>query len=43
MFSLGAGIDVRKLVRTGGRGAVVGGASTLVMGGSTLAGVLLLV
>lgn len=42
MFGLGVGIDIRKLLRTGGRGALVGGASTLVMGGGTLAGVLLL-
>lgn len=43
MFGLGAGIDLKKLLRTGGRGAVVGGAATAVMGAGTLAAVLLLV
>ena len=43
MFGLGAGIEISKLLRTGGRGAVVGGASTLVLGGGTLVGALLLV
>ncbi len=41
MFGLGVGIDLRKLLRTGGKGALVGGASTLVMGAGTLAGVML--
>lgn len=41
MFGLGVGIDVRKLMKTGRRGAVLGGVSTLAMGGGTLAGVLL--
>jgi uncharacterized integral membrane protein (TIGR00698 family) len=42
MFGLGAGIDVRKLVRTGGRFAVVGAASTAFLAGLSLLGVLLL-
>lgn len=43
MFGLGVGIDLKDLVKTGGRGAVVGGASTAVMGAGTLAAVLLVV
>lgn len=43
MFGLGVGIDIGKLVKTGRRGAVVGGVSSLLMGGGTLAGVLLFV
>lgn len=33
MFALGTGVDVRSLVRTGGRAAVLGGASTVVAAG----------
>ena len=43
MFGLGVGIDLKSLARTGGRGTVVGGVSTAVMGAGTLAAVLLLV
>ncbi|MHA7189934.1 YeiH family protein [Arthrobacter sp. MDT2-16] len=42
MFGLGAGIDLRRLARTGGRFAVVGAASTALLAGMSLAGVLLL-
>ncbi|KNC18498.1 hypothetical protein AC792_11805 [Arthrobacter sp. RIT-PI-e] len=42
MFGLGAGIDVRRLLRTGGRFALVGAASTVFLGGISLLGVLLL-
>lgn len=42
MFGLGAGIDVGRLLRSGGRVAVVGAASTLLLGGTSLLGVLLL-
>ncbi|MHA7281906.1 YeiH family protein [Arthrobacter sp. TMS2-4] len=42
MFGLGAGIDVRRLLRTGGRFAVVGAGSTILLAGGSLAGVLLL-
>lgn len=34
MFGLGTGVDVRTLLRTGGRAAVLGGASTLVAAGT---------
>lgn len=34
MFALGTGVDVRSLVRTGGRAAALGGASTLVAAGT---------
>lgn len=43
MFGLGVGIDLKSLAKTGGRGALVGGASTAVMGAGTLAAVLLVV
>lgn len=43
MFGLGVGIDLKDLAKTGGRGAVVGGVSTAVMGVGTLAAVLLVV
>ncbi len=39
MFGLGAGIDVRRLLRTGGRFALVGAASTLLLAGVSLLGV----
>ncbi|MHA7180915.1 YeiH family protein [Arthrobacter sp. MDB2-24] len=42
MFGLGAGIDVRRLLRTGGRFAVVGAASTLLLAGVSLLGVVVL-
>jgi uncharacterized integral membrane protein (TIGR00698 family) len=42
MFGLGAGIDVRRLLRTGGRFAMVGAASTLLLAGASLLGVLVL-
>ncbi len=42
MFGLGAGIDLRRLLRTGGRFAVVGAVSTLFLAGVSLLGVLLL-
>ncbi len=42
MFGLGAGIDVRRLARTGGRFAVVGALSTALLAGGSLLGVLLL-
>jgi uncharacterized integral membrane protein (TIGR00698 family) len=42
MFGLGASIDVRKLVRTGGRFAVVGAASTAFLAVLSLLGVLVL-
>ncbi|MHA7207584.1 YeiH family protein [Arthrobacter sp. MDT1-65] len=42
MFGLGAGIDVRRLLRTGGRFAAVGAASTTLLAGGSLLGVLLL-
>ena len=42
MFGLGAGIDVRRLLRTGGRFAVVGALSTVLLAGGSLLGVLLL-
>jgi uncharacterized membrane protein YadS len=42
MFGLGAGIDLRRLLRTGGRFALVGAASTLFLGGISLIGVLAL-
>ncbi|MHA7278695.1 YeiH family protein [Arthrobacter sp. MDT2-2] len=42
MFGLGAGIDVRRLLRTGGRFAAVGAASTLLLAGASLIGVLVL-
>lgn len=42
MFGLGAGIDVRRLVRTGGRFAAVGAVSTALLAGISLLGVLLL-
>lgn len=42
MFGLGAGIDVRRLLRTGGRFAAVGAASTALLTGGSLLGVLLL-
>ncbi|MDQ0735255.1 YeiH family protein [Arthrobacter agilis] len=41
MFGLGAGIDVRRLLRTGGRFAVVGALSTVLLAGGSLVGVLL--
>ncbi|MBG6223481.1 putative integral membrane protein (TIGR00698 family) [Arthrobacter sp. CAN_A2] len=41
MFGLGAGIDVRRLLRTGGRFAVVGALSTILLAGGSLLGVLL--
>ncbi len=42
MFGLGAGIDIRRLVRTGGRFAAVGAVSTVLLAGISLLGVLLL-
>ncbi|WP_206604328.1 YeiH family protein [Arthrobacter pityocampae] len=42
MFGLGAGIDVRRLLRTGGRFAVVGALSTVLLAGGSLLGVLLI-
>ncbi|WP_104165482.1 YeiH family protein [Arthrobacter sp. SX1312] len=42
MFGLGAGIDVRRLLRTGGRFAAVGAISTVLLAGGSLLGVLLL-
>ncbi|WP_247826390.1 YeiH family protein [Arthrobacter antioxidans] len=42
MFGLGAGIDVRRLLRTGGRFAAVGALSTVLLAGGSLLGVLLL-
>lgn len=42
MFGLGAGIDVRRLLRTGGRFAAVGAVSTLFLAGVSLLGVLAL-
>jgi len=42
MFGLGAGIDVRRLLRTGGRFALVGAASTVFLAGVSLLGILLL-
>lgn len=42
MFGLGAGIDIRRLLRTGGRFAAVGAASTLLLAGVSLLGVVLL-
>ncbi|MUK02115.1 putative sulfate exporter family transporter [Vibrio cholerae] len=42
MFGLGAGIDLRRLLRTGGRFALVGAVSTLFLAGVSLLGVLLL-
>ncbi|WP_434993968.1 YeiH family protein [Arthrobacter sp. Ld5] len=41
MFGLGAGIDVRRLLRTGGRFAAVGAGSTVLLAGGSLLGVLL--
>jgi uncharacterized integral membrane protein (TIGR00698 family) len=38
MFGLGTGIDIPHLARTGGRGLVLGGISTVFLGGITLAG-----
>ncbi|TKV29877.1 putative sulfate exporter family transporter [Arthrobacter sp. NamB2] len=40
MFGLGAGIDLRRLLRTGGRFAIVGAGSTLFLVGLSLLGVL---
>jgi uncharacterized integral membrane protein (TIGR00698 family) len=42
MFGLGAGIDLRRLARTGRRFAVVGALSTVLLAGGSLLGVLLL-
>ncbi|WP_196880851.1 YeiH family protein [Arthrobacter sp. CAN_A214] len=42
MFGLGAGIDIRQLVRTGRRAVVVGALSTGFLGAISLAGVLLI-
>lgn len=42
MFGLGAGIDLRRLLHTGGRFAAVGAASTAFLAGISLLGVLLL-
>ncbi len=42
MFGLGAGIDVRRLLRTGGRFALVGAASSLLLAGISLLGVVAL-
>ncbi|WP_049822675.1 YeiH family protein [Arthrobacter sp. H41] len=42
MFGLGAGIDIRQLVRTGRRAVAVGALSTGFLGGISLAGVLLI-
>ncbi|WP_104178908.1 YeiH family protein [Arthrobacter sp. B0490] len=42
MFGLGAGIDVRRLLRTGGRFAAVGAGSSTLLAGGSLVGVLLL-
>jgi uncharacterized membrane protein YadS len=41
MFGLGAGIDIRRLLRTGGRFAAVGAVSTLLLAGVSLLGVVL--
>lgn len=41
MFGLGTGIDVPKLVRTGGRSLLVGGISTLLLGSLALGGAVL--
>jgi uncharacterized integral membrane protein (TIGR00698 family) len=41
MFGLGAGVDLRVLVRTGGRATALGAASTLVAGGVALTTILL--
>ncbi|WP_035772970.1 putative sulfate exporter family transporter [Arthrobacter sp. Br18] len=41
MFGLGAGIDIRQLVRTGRRAVMVGALSTIFLAGISLAGVLL--
>ncbi|RWZ52966.1 putative sulfate exporter family transporter [Labedella phragmitis] len=38
MFGLGTGIDIPRLVKTGGRGLAVGGVSTVVLGGLSLLG-----
>lgn len=42
MFGLGAGIDLRKLVRTGGRFAALGAASTIFLAAVSLLGVMVL-
>jgi uncharacterized integral membrane protein (TIGR00698 family) len=42
MFGLGAGIDVRRLLRTGGRFAAVGAVSTVFLAAVSLVGVLVL-
>ncbi|TYC99550.1 putative sulfate exporter family transporter [Arthrobacter echini] len=42
MFGLGAGIDIRRLLHTGGRFAAVGAASTALLAGISLLGVLAL-
>ncbi|MCU1634066.1 MAG: hypothetical protein JWM61_2718 [Micrococcaceae bacterium] len=42
MFGLGAGIDIQQLLRTGGRFAAVGAASTLLLAGVSLLGVVVL-
>lgn len=42
MFGLGAGIDIRRLLRTGGRFLIVGAGSTLLLTGLSLVGVLIL-
>lgn len=39
MFGLGTGVDVRKLIRTGGRPAALGAASSLIAAGAALAGI----
>lgn len=42
MFGLGTGVDVRKLIRTGGRPAALGAMSTLIAAGVSLAGIITL-
>ncbi|MGV0111659.1 YeiH family protein [Arthrobacter sp. CP30] len=42
MFGLGAGIDLRRLLRTGGRFAAVGAAATTLLAGLSLLGVVVL-